>query len=68
LLIGVEQHFGIAGRGEAMTKALELAPQLHVVVNLAVEDESETPVATAHGLIAGARQIEDGESPKSEAD
>ena len=51
-----------------MTEALQLTTQLHVVVDLAVEDKSELPVEAEHWLIASRCQIEYGESAKSEAD
>src|SRR5687768_11628952 len=51
-----------------MAKRLQLAPQLDVVVDLAVEDHCEATVGTPHRLVACGRQIEDREPAKAEAD
>src|SRR5438552_14050604 len=53
LLVQVEQHLGVAARAESMAGPLELAPQLAVVVDLAVLDDVNRPVLVPDRLVAG---------------
>jgi hypothetical protein len=50
---------------ERPPERLELAPQLRVVVDLAIEDEDTAPLGIPHRLRA-ARDVEDGEPPLAE--
>ena len=60
LLVGVDDHLGVAASGEPVAEPLEPLPQLPEVVDLAVERDPDRPVLVAHRLVA-AGQIQDGE-------
>ena len=68
--LGVEmqQHLGVGVRAENAAPALELAAQLAVVVDLAVERDAEAPVGGGHRLRARLGQVDDREAPVGEAD
>src|SRR5437867_1007163 len=51
-----------------MSPAAQLIPELHVVEDLAVEDEHGCPVGAGHGLVTGLRQIEDRQALETQAD
>ena len=67
LLVEVHEHFGVALGGEPVAASLELGPKLAVVVDLAVLDDPDRLVLVADRLIA-AREIDDGQASRSEAD
>src|SRR5207245_1428893 len=52
LLVAVHEHLGVAVRAEAMAGALELTPQLPVVVDLAVLDDGDAAVLVGDRLVA----------------
>ena len=66
LLVEVDEHLGVAARREAVPGALELVPQLAVVVELAVLDDGDPAVLVRDRLVAG-REVDDREPPGGEA-
>src|SRR5439155_19245745 len=58
LLVEVHEHFGVRGAAEPMTPALELAPQISMVVDLAVEDDVDTAVLVGHRLVPCGREVD----------
>lgn len=68
LLIGVENGFGVGRGAEAVAFAAQLATQLAVVVDFAIEGDDELAVFAFHRLVAGRRRIEDAQAAMSEAD
>src|SRR5206468_12461461 len=52
LAVGGEDHLRVGGAAEAVALRLELAPELPVVVDLAVVDELERAVLAREGLVA----------------
>jgi hypothetical protein len=66
--IQVQQHLGVGMGAELDAGALELAAQLGVVVDLAVEADHQRAVRRVHRLGARRAEIEDGEAPVAEAD
>ena len=59
--VGVHDRLGVRVRAEAMAARDQLAAQLEVVVDLAVEGNPPATVATRHGLMAGRTEIENGQ-------
>src|SRR5437868_1156062 len=51
-----------------MAAALQLFAELEIVVDLAVEHELQRPVFIRHRLMAGAREIDDGQTSMGETD
>ena len=66
-LVAVHEHLGVAAGAEAVTRALELAHQLAVVVDLAVLDDDDRAVLVRDRLVAGS-QIDDGEPARGDPD
>ena len=58
LLVEVHEHFRVRGAAEPMTPALELAPQISMVVDLAVEDDVDTAVLVGHRLVPCGREVD----------
>ena len=67
LLVEVEDDLGVARRLEAVAAPLEVAAQLAMVVDLAVENDPRRAVLVPHRLVA-AREIDDRQAPHGEAD
>ena len=67
LLVEVDEHLGVAVRGEAVAGALELRAQLGVVVELAVLDDVNRAVLVRDRLVAGL-QVDDREPAGSQSD
>ena len=67
LLVEVDEHLGVAVRAEAVARALELGPQLSVVVELAVLDDVNRSVLVGDRLVAGL-EVDDREAAGGEAD
>src|SRR5688500_12871705 len=63
----MDQHLGVGGAAEAVAAALELAPQLVMVVDLAVADHPELAALVAHRL-AAVERIDDGEAARRNPD
>ncbi len=61
-----EDDLGVAVRAEAHAFAFQLPAQIGEVVDLAVEDDMESPVRRRHGLGACLREVEDGEAAAGE--
>src|SRR5690606_28563540 len=61
LLVGVNHSLGVGARAIAVATPLELAPQLLVVVDLAVVGQPEVAGLIRHWLAALRREVEDGE-------
>src|SRR5206468_9908622 len=61
LLVGVDDRFGVGPGPVAMAAALQVAADLAVVVNLAVEDDPDGTVFIRRRLLTGA-QIDDAQS------
>ena len=66
--VEMQQHLGVALRSEDEALAFQLAAQLAIVVDLAVERDAIAPVGARHRLRAGLRQVDDREAPMREAD
>ena len=58
-VIGLEQHLGVAVGVEAVALGLELAAQLGVVVDRAVENDAQPQRRIEHRLLGGLGQIHD---------
>ena len=67
LLVEVGKDLGVAAAAEAMAPALEVASQLVMVVELAVEDDDDRSVLVRHRLVAQRRQVDDPEPRVDEA-
>jgi hypothetical protein len=52
---------------EPLTGALQVATQLDVVVNFAVEAQPVAPVGASHRLMPQWAQVQDAQTPKAEA-
>ncbi len=63
-----ENHLGIAVRQESLAERLELAAELEVVVDLAVEGDRQVAVGGRLGLVAAGREIDDREAAVGESD
>jgi hypothetical protein len=64
----VKKDFGVAVRAKHEAFRLELAPQLAIVVDLAVERDPVAAVGGRHRLRAGLREIDDGKSAMRKSD
>jgi hypothetical protein len=60
-LVGVEDRFGVGGRGEKVAAASQLASELGGVVDLAVVDNPKRTVLVAHRLMACRTEVHDGQ-------
>ena len=67
LLVPVDEHFGVAGRSEAVSVRLELLAHLGEVVDLAVEDRPYGAVFIRERLVAGGK-IDDAQAPMPQPD
>ena len=63
----MQQHLGIGVRPEPVAARLQARPQLHVVKDLAVEDDPERSILVAERLLAVA-QIQDGKPCTAQPD
>ena len=54
----VQNGFGVAARVEPVARPLQVPAQLHMVVDLAVEDQNGVAIVAGHGLVA-VLQIDD---------
>ena len=54
-LIAVDDHLGVGAAAKHKTRRFELAPQLHEIVDLAVEAHPHAAIGAAHRLVAGRR-------------
>ena len=68
LQVGLEDDLGVAAGEEPVAVALELGPQLLVVVDAAVEDAGQPDGGVDHGLAAGRGQVDDLQPPVPERD
>src|SRR5436190_5830572 len=59
MLVRCENHLGVGACPEAMSVGLELAPELQVVVDLAVVEQAIPAARVGHRLAAVPREIED---------
>ena len=62
----LQDDLGVAAGAKGDAHPLQLVPQLAEVIDLAVEDESVAAVRGQHRLVAGGRQIEDGQAAESQ--
>ena len=65
LLVGVHDRFRVGGGIETVPGGFELAPELTVVVDLAVEDDPDGAVFVVNRLVPS-RQIDDAQTPHSQ--
>ncbi len=63
--VAVQQRFRIGLRKERIVR-LQLLTQLQVIVDLAIEDQNRVAILADHGLMAGRREIDDGEPAEPE--
>jgi hypothetical protein len=63
--VGVEDRLRVATRAGLEAEGPQLAVELEVVVDLAVEDDAESAPLVGHGL-AAARDVDDGQPPVAE--
>ena len=66
--VGVEEDLGVRTGVKYVTGGLELGAELAVVVDLAVVDDPVAVVGRAHRLVAGRREVQDGEAAMAERD
>jgi hypothetical protein len=67
-LVEVQQHLGVGAGAEDVALRLQLAAQLAVVVDLAVEGDDELAVGTHHGLCAALAEVDDGQAAVAQGD
>ncbi len=67
-LIEVEQHFGVGSTDEVVAGGSEVLGELHVVVDLAVEDDPQIAIVADHGLVTRRREIDNRQPPRAKAD
>ena len=63
----MDDGFSVAARAVAVAFRLQTYSEFRMVVNLAVENDPDCAILVGKGLMA-ATQINDGESPESQAD
>jgi len=66
-LVGGEDDFGIAPRGEGPAGRLQARAQVAKVVDLAIEDDVAATVGARHRLLAG-DEVDDGQAGHTETD
>ena len=64
----MQDDLGVGVCPEPSAERLELAPELDVVVDLAIERDPEVALLQAHRLFAGRRGVDDRESGVGEAE
>src|SRR5262245_15183655 len=62
LLIGCKNNFRVGSGLERVLQCRELLAQLFEVVNLAIEDDPKLAIVADHWLMAGFREIQNGET------
>jgi hypothetical protein len=60
IFVEVNQHFGIAARSKAVTPATQFSPELQIVIDLAVANDTDSMVFIPNRLPAGF-QVDDRE-------
>src|SRR5207302_11261533 len=68
LAVGGEDDLGVSRAAEAVALRFELAPQLSVVVDLAVVNQLERAVLARERLVSRLAQVDDREPAKAERD
>ena len=66
--VGLEHDLGVAVGEEAQPGGLELAPQLAVVVDAAVEDDRQPELGVDHRLRAALGEVDDPQPPVAQGD
>ena len=66
--VGFEQDLGVRCSSESTAVRLQRAAELSAVVDLAVVGNGEPPVGAQHRLVAGGREVQDGEAGVTEPD
>src|ERR1700691_6083663 len=61
---GLQDHLGIGviGFPASMPQVFQFAPDLGVVIDLAVEDDVQRAILVAHGLGSGVGEVDDGKA------
>ena len=59
---------GVAAPGRRLAGGLQFAPQIQVVVDLAVVGQQPAPVGRGHRLVPGRRQVDDGQAAVPQGD
>ena len=67
-LVAVDEHLGVGATVERVAFGLKLPPQLHKIVDLAVEYNDHAFVLVGHGLCACVGQVQDGQAPEPQRD
>ena len=62
VFVEMHENLGVRRASEDVTVALELRPQRAVVIDLAVEDHVDGRGFVRHRLVAGGRQVDQGET------
>ena len=66
--VGLQHHLGVAVGEEAQPRGFELAPQLAVVVDAAVEDDRQPELGVDHRLRAALGEVDDPQPAMTEGD
>ena len=64
----MDEHLGVGAAMERVALGLQLAPQLHKIVNFAVEHNDDAFVLVGHGLRARVGQVQNGQPPEAQRD
>ena len=64
----LEDDLGVGAAAEGDALALEAGAEIAVVVDLAVEGDDAAAVGRSHRLVAGRRQVDDGQPAEAERD
>lgn len=64
----MDEHLGVGATVERVAFGLKLPPQLHKIVDLAVEYNDHAFVLVGHGLCACVGQVQDGQAPEPQRD
>ena len=66
LFVEVDDDFGVGVRAEDVAARDQVASQLAVVVDLAVEDELDRAVLVGHRLVRGGAEVDDAQPAEAE--
>ena len=68
MVVGLEQHLGVAVREEPVTEVVQFLPQLFVVVYTAVPTHGQAELRIDHRLRAGLGEIDDFQATVAQRD
>src|SRR5947199_5557140 len=67
-MVGSQNNCGIGACVKLVSVTRKLCFEFYVVVNLAIENDPQAAIRAGHWLMAGGREVQDRQTPKSEGE